>query len=327
MTELFIGKPFVSHDGGPADDPNGFRAEVMVQKGIANIVSIEKRQSKDHGGTAKVTVHGENLNPKYNGGNIGGWLNTDTEAFKIVEEQYKKGEPIELRFEQQRLAKDADTDEVISRETPMAELLQDPTSHKNTSDQARRHVKKLLVGVAVPGGQMAFSQDQTSPAEDPSGPGSVASARDRQPSAPAAMPSQPRYAPETAESQPWKAYNPDGSLNPGSYGVHASLEFYFVISDQPCETNDKQKTFLVNKLLNICDNLQLSWYEDKMDHADRNLASYLRARDIVKHVVEHDYPLSADALNTNGIKEWIASVADKSAEIYQWAYEDYRRSL
>ena len=164
--KMYSARPFVGLAG---PDNEGFRQEVLVKKGVGQVVCIENR-----GKTAQVEIQIPGL--EYN---IKGWINTDTDAFRIAEEQYENGNaPIQWRLEQQRKAKN-DKGDPIPKETPIYELLgKDENGHGGRMDLAKNNSRKLLVGVGKPDGEMFFSQELTDPAEDPQyGAGRPSSAR------------------------------------------------------------------------------------------------------------------------------------------------------
>lgn len=333
----FAARPFISHDGGDAD---GVRAEVEVQTGTAPIMELDNK-----GRTAQLRFQPDNL--KYP---ISGWINTNSEAFRIAEAQYKAGLPIDFRIEKQRLPFDKETKQPISRKTTMKELIADPATGKNSNDLSKRRIKRLLVGVAVPGEQMHFVQAQTSPKEDAIAKGGVtgASALDltdeqlaeleRRSAANAAGPATVAAAgPQSdVESPEWSQTNADGKANPGARSVRLVADLYLALrrgipeldptdaDEHTAERNRKLLGKMLSSLVNGADKMQVDVYNDVLRKPDRNLASWGTAIGLLKESLA-DNPFPAGKLSDGSklgqvIPQWLHDVNAYALDIWRTSY-------
>lgn len=312
MADTFMRTPFVSRDQPDAD---GVRAEVMVQTGVAMVASVDS-----NGKNAKVELMADNQ--KYT---VKTWMTPGNKAFDILDDAYKNNKPINVRVEQRRLKRNRDTKEPILRSTPIRELLVDPTTHKQTNDLARRNAVKTLVGVAPVDGDMEFTGEEvTLPSEDPQE-GSRAGVMSSNPvtSTPPAG-----YHSDGYEAQPWKGTNNDGTVNAGAYGVGAAAGFYFLALEQNAKIGDALAKTLASKLMVVCDYMQKKVYDGRQEYAERNAASHLRAREVVTEVIKSRLQVTDEVLGSSeSLGEWLKKVLAASEEIYQWAYEDYGKSI
>lgn len=334
MAELYCSKPFISHAGA---DSEGFRAEVLVTKGVGNVKSIEKNDR-----TAKVTIDVPSLSKPVQAG----WINIDSDAFRLLKERQEAGLPVAFRIEHQRRPKNSDTGELIDKKTPFYELVHADKngSMKNSMAIVGATTKKLLVGVGVPDGEMKFIQEQTDPSEDPQYGSSAPSARlqnaarkkngDVVVGDDAGVRATRQY--HTGgfhEVQPWYAQNPTGEVNPGSYAVEAELDFYFWVLEYASkhelkDLGDHRAKMLASYLVRIADSIQLSIYDGRLDEPDRNISSYGRVRWIIRRIVETVLPLTDDDLQKPAtIKAWLKKVGDEAEKLWRWSIEDYAKEL
>lgn len=323
MAGLWSVKPFVSLAG---EDGNGFRQEVLVQKGCGTVSNID---DKGH------TVNVELTEPKLQYP-LHGWINKTernsdelTAAYKVVKAHYESGEPMDFRIEQQRLRKNKRTKQPIDPKTPIYELLgADENGNNKSTEAARDNTVKLLVGVGDPDGKMEFIQALTNPAEDPSSQG------DRPTSAlgrPVAARSQ--SAPvdmSQVERQPWVDRNPDGNVNPGCYGVETEMDFVFWITkyihEHDVELGERNINTLAKLLMSLADKLQHRIYKGRMKDTNRNIGSYTRARWIIKNVIENYEPITAEAMESkSSLKEWKDQVGKRSLAIWSNALDYYTK--
>ncbi len=324
--KMYSARPFVGLAG---PDSEGFRQEVLVKKGVGQVVGIENR-----GKTAQVEIQIPNL--EYN---IKGWINTDTEAFRIAEEQYENGNaPVQWRLEQQRKAKD-DKGNPIPKETPIYELLgKDENGHGGRMDLAKNNSRKLLVGVGKPDGEMFFSQELTDPAEDPQyGAGRPSSARVNK--TPTASPQTAGAVGGTAMAGPsndvetaFVAVNADGYANPGSYGVQAPIDLYFWLKGKESdgtapELGEKRTQTLASALLGAAGEIQQDLYEGNTT-VDREVASFKLIVETIQKTVDTLVPLTEnDIVNRQSVQEWVDSVSNRAENIVKWGLHDVSVAL
>lgn len=328
--KMYSRRPFVSHAG---PDENGYRQEVLVIKGIGNVVNID-----DKGKTAQVefAVPGRKYTSK-------GWINTDTKAFELAKEAFENGHaPLEFRIEQQRKAKD-DTGKPIPAETPIYELMgADKDGNHKSMEETSKNTRRLLVGVASLNGEMEFSQDLTDPDEDPKyGTDSPTSARTNK--SPVTMVSAPvtgntPAGPSNAvESSPFTAINPDGTVNPGSYGAYAPIDMYLWIahienkSDEKgieLNLNDKRRKMLAHALLIYAGRIQMSLYSDGFNEPDREVGSYRNIINTMKGVIKEIHPLTPESISSKqAVDEWVKSVASETEQLMQWSLDNDSKEL
>ena len=322
--KMYSARPFVGLAG---PDNEGFRQEVLVKKGVGQVVGIENR-----GKTAQVEIQIPGL--EYT---IKGWINTDTDAFRIAEEQYENGNaPIQWRLEQQRKAKN-DKGDPIPKETPIYELLgKDENGHGGRMDLAKNNSRKLLVGVGKPDGEMFFSQELTDPAEDPQyGAGRPSSARVNKtasaPTTPASTsgPAGPSNSVEIAHT----AINPDGYVNPGSYSVQAPIDIYFWLKGKEAdnttpELGEKRTQILSSALIAAASEIQKDLYEGESEAVDREVSSFKLIIDTMKKVVDSSIPLTNDDIASHQtVQAWVNEVANQTESIIKWGLNNASTAL
>lgn len=330
MSNLYFARPFVSHAG---PNGHGFRAEVLVTKGVAQVTNI-----KDKGNTAQVELTvPERDHP------VSGWINTDTDAFRLAKKALEAGQkPVAFRIETQRRAKNKKTNEPIDPETPIYELMGGDSDGKGKNmATTNANTRKLLVAVGKPGQEMFYSQDLTNPAEDPNyGGNRPTSARDMpaaavRPSAGnGAFPAgtHQAHAGSFVEVQQWFGQNPSGEINPGSYGVETEIDFYFwaleLSAKRGLGINEQRARILANALAGIAGRLQVEVYNGRLDTPDRNIGSYTRVRQIIKKTIEDDPDLDASSFkDQKSLSKFLDDVSVKSLAIWRWAIEAYAKSL
>lgn len=317
---------FISHD---APDENGVRAEVEVLKGTAPVVEI---RPNDDGSNARISV--QSAGQKYP---VSGWVNTDQDVYKVIDDAYNNGTEIEYRIEHQRRKSNRATREAIPRDTPLSELW--TVNGKKSSELVRDVSINLFVGAAKPSGEMKFSnQALTNPREDPSV-GESRSALNMDPSELSAT--KPAVAPATQvnatahaggnngfnEPQAWYSFTRDGAVNPGSYLVQSYISMYAFLMDEArkndVELNDKMARSLSVKLNGVADKLQLDAYGNTATSPDRCLGSNARARDAVRAVISSVHPMTPeDFTDTKHVNAWYKKVANSSLSLYKWAIEE-----
>lgn len=328
MADLYFARPFVSLAG---PDSNGYRAEVLVSKGVAQVTKIQER-----GDTAQVELTCPERNFP-----ISGWINTDTDAFKLAKKALEAGnKPVAFRIETQRRLKNKNTGEPIKPETPIYELMgADSEGHNKNMATTNANTRKLLVAVGKPNQEMFFSQDLTNPDEDPNKyAGRPTSARNMPATQPTAgngaFPAGTHQAHSGGfvEVQQWFGQNPTGEINPGSYGVETELDFYFwaleLNEKKSLGLNETRAKILANALAAIAENLQVSVYNGRLDKADRNIGSYTRVRWILKKAIETDPNLSAaDFKSQKTTNDYLSALSVRALELWRWGIENYAKSL
>jgi hypothetical protein len=333
MADLYSARPFISHAGPNGD---GVREEVLVTKGCGLITGILKQTDE----SASVGVHVPTLQS-----DLSGWINKidkktgkPTEAFEVIQEAIKTGDPVYYRIEHQRrpytyVHGQKGKGEPIDPKTPIYELMGADKDGKNKQmNLVGQTTKKLLVAVGFDEDDLKYSQALTDPREDPGGN-----------SGPTSAIGNPSIGNDTArgtkspgsytEVQPWFGLNPNGAVNPGSYAVDALIDYYFWVRSYAGEhgmtdLDNKRMKILASNLVILTDNLQIDVYRGGLEAPDRNIGSYREARDIVKKVATIVKPLSdVDVSSIESIKTWIDDVHKVSLEIWQWAIEDYARAV
>jgi hypothetical protein len=331
--QLYSARPFVSHAG---PDGNGFREEVLVTKGRGTVVGI----SKENASSVQVEINVPTL--KY--GNLNGWLNKyihydDAKSadeqeinpeYQLALDAINDGFPVDFRIEHQRRKKTKRDKDPIDPKTPIYELMgADENGSNKQMNLVGDTTVKLLVGLGRPGEHMLFTQDTTDPAEDPdnSGPTSARLSGHAERATPQ------RHSNGFNEVQPWVGQNPSGEVNPGSYAVDASIDFFFWLKDYALTHNvdgleGKRVRILAIHLVRLADDLQLAIYNDRLDAPDRNIGSYREVRSIIKKTIDCLCPLTNDDVaSKDAIKTWIQRVYDLSLDVWKWAVEDYAESI
>jgi hypothetical protein len=335
MAELYSVRPFVALAG---PNGNGYRSEVLVSKGCGTIVAITNDNKK----SAQVQISV----PVLKKGNLSGWLNKYSDKdgtvpnpmFTLAQSLLESGEPAEFRIEHQRRPKSKSDNKPIDPETPIYELMGADENGKNKNmSMVNENTKKLLTGLARPGEQMLYTQDQTDPAEDPNSGGNYSTSarlnKSEEPKA-ATSPTPQTHANGFFEVQPWNAINPSGEVNPGSYAVDASLDFYFWVKKYAVEHDiqgldlGKRVRILAAHLTQLADDLQLAVYNGRLDEPDRSIGSYREVRLIIKQVATLLTPLtSEDVASKDAITNWINTVYDRSLELWKWSIEEYANTV
>lgn len=327
MADLYFARPFVSHAG---PDGNGYRAEVLVTKGVAQVTDI-----KEHGDTAQVTLTCPERNFP-----ISGWINTDTEAFRLAKKALEAGsKPVAFRIETQRRLKNKNTGAEIKPETPIYELMGgDSEGHNKNMATTNANTRKLLVAVGKPNQEMFYSQDLTNPAEDPNSYANRSTSARSMKTPPTAgngafpAGTHQAHAGGFVEVQQWFGQNPTGEVNPGSYGVETELDFYFwaleLNAKKALGLNETRARILANALAGIAEKLQVSVYDGRLDNADRNIGSFTRVRWILKKAMEVDPNLSAENFKTQKTtNDYLSGLSVHALELWRWAIENYAKSL
>lgn len=309
-------RPFVSHSG---PDEKGYRQEVLVTKGVGTIKKIE-----DEGTTAKVTITVEGMKHPF-----GGWINTDTDAFRIAKQQYENNAPIAFRVEHQRRLKNTKTNVEIPKETPINELMGADENGRNPDMQLTgQNTKKLLVGLGIPNGEMFFSQELTDPNEDPQfGGNKPSSARvNKTPAQPQAVQTD-SVIPNGVETA-YAALTPQGNVNIGSYGVRAPIELYFWLSGKEedgsaPQLNQNKMRMLSQAMLSASGEIQLDLYYGELSAVDRQAASFKTIVDTMKSVVEHITPLTdEDTSSAENIQKWMEKIKEQTEKVIKWGTKD-----
>lgn len=322
----FSSRPFISYD---APDSNGVRAEVEVVKGTAPVVEIK---TMGDGSNARVSVQTDHM--KYP---ISGWVNTDQDVFRVLQDAYQNGTEVDYRIEHQRRTSNRATHEPISRETPLRELWS--VNGKKTAEAVNAVSRNVFVGAAVPGSEMAFSnQALTNPKEDPVSDGPARSALNmsadelKSASVPASTTSaggayHAGGNNEFNEPQAWYQFNSEGAINPGSYLVQSFISMYGFLMDEArkndVELSDKMARSLAVKLNGVADKLQLEAYHNGKTAPDRCLGSNARARDAVRAIVGSVHPMTQeDFSDSRHVNAWYKQVAKSALSLYKWALEE-----
>lgn len=306
-------KPFVAMDGG--DGHGGAPAEVIVTKGVGHVKEIENK-----GRSAAVTITVQTLKFPINGN-----INTDDPAFKIVEDAYDRGEPVQFRHEISRK-------KGIDRSKTMAELRTDPKTGKPSQDIARENTKKLFVGFGAIGDEITLSrQHLTSPASDNSASDGIAADSD---DAVKPMPSTAAFTmPQGGEleSRPWIGLNGDGGVNPGSYAVSCMPKMFFAMLERFPDESDETLRRFVEDIVRMADAMQVRVYKDccngGLKEANRFVNSHQVARQIMLDVIEHDLFGLPDTSDATSVKQWEGKIARYSIDLWKWAIENYKATI
>lgn len=308
--------PFISMDGG--DGHGGAPAEVIVTKGVGHVKDID-----NHGRSANIAITVQGL--KYP---IHGSINTDDPAFAIAQDAYERKELVQFRHEISRK-------KGVDRSKTMAEIRNDPNTHRPSPDIAKENTKKLFVGFGPVGGELILShQHLTNPAADNNDNASEGVAAD---SNAAVMPATATTAfnmPETSgefESRPWIGVNRDGNINPGSYAVSCMPKMFFTLVKRFPDADDNILKGIVEDLVRCADAMQIRVYKDccggSLTEANRFYNSHQVARQIMLDIIDNDLFELKNPSNANEVKAWEKDIANYAKDIWEWSINNYASTL
>lgn len=298
MSDYWSRKPFITHDGV---DENGNRAEVQIRVGFGAIADVVAANNGD----AK-RIDFETGSPK--GYKNSGWVN-DADAIEKLQKLQEQGTPLHYRIETVRK-------KGIDRTLPFEEI-------SGSMDKARDNLFKRLVAFGEDQDNLTFlSTAVTNPAEDPGQEGEYSAfGKDLAPS-----PAQSAGASQRGgfESAPHMLRNPDGSINPGSYGVSAPISMFTFVreyerGDDLFAPADNDERWAVAKTLLLAANrLQMGIYNNTLQKPDLVAGSHTRARALVFDAVRSGHPLTvAIGTDKDARKDWVQSVVQEGLEIWK----------
>lgn len=330
--KLYSARPFIAYAG---PDPNGYRQEVLVNKGVGNVVGID-----DRGKTAQIEIDVPQLEH-----HLKGWINTDTDAFRTAQEQFNNGQlPVAFRIEHQRRKANTKTKAPIPVETPIYELMgADKDGNNKDMQVTNANTRKLMVAIGLPDGELHFSQELTDPAEDPQfGQTQATSARVNKTSTvnnPNTVNTNNSNVIMTAgpsnefEATPSTALNPDGNANPGSYSVNAPIDLYFWLIELEADgvvpaLPDARRRILAKSLLGGAAIIQSRLYDDELPIVDREVGSFKTIINTMKKVIKDIHPFTEEDISSKeAMKGWVVSIENSTIDIVDWAIKNANEAL
>lgn len=304
------------HISKDAIDENGVRAEVKVQTGCANIEEIKSSKS---GKAENVIIRVENSEFTMNG-----WVPNEDPVFKKIQEAQELDQPIEFRIEIVRK-------KGIDRTIPISEL-------SKGMENAKKNINKAFAAAKlVDDDEWTLSPKMRTRIElDPKenlDPSSLSldeftggeknqntsnnSSKNREPF-------------NNIEQPPYKTYNNDGGLNPGSYtaAVPINILGYVITNAKNNEVNfsENEKSKIAKVIISMCNKLQNYMYNETLNTPLLDANSHTRSRSIIFQVIENYYPLEKEIVETKEtLIEWSEKVLKKSQGFWDWNLKELEK--
>lgn len=311
----WMGKPFISYDG---EDQQGVRAEVMVYRGLANVHTIEDKQE---GGSVKFSFLADNI--KYP---VGAWVNKsrDEKIYEALKETHDNDGEIYVRIEKKRKPK-------VDRESKMEEI----APHRDMAKSSENSIR-IIAGIRHDEDEewVESSESVTLASEDEQymggSTGSVkATAANTQNKA--RQNSSVNPFSDSVEAPPYKTFNFDNSVNPGSGAVGAVANIYNFVNEYfikhpelslPDDERKAQtiKIELTTKLLDVCNRAQVAVYNGRLETPQMSLNSHTRARAYVFQNTESDMPITQEHVDDmDAFNEHCDKLYEKVVRMWKWA--------
>ena len=313
--------PIIGLDG---PDANGVRAEVKILTGYGHVESITPSGNGNSNNVVFVVS-----NNKYKSS---GWVPTNSEVFKKIQEAKESGTPIHYRLENKR--KDH-----VDRSLPMSVI-----APPNDMTAAKENIFKSLAAVSTTGesGDWTISDKALTRIDEDPRPGGGYSAYDHSleelrganvsPSATSAT-STGTWSRHSLEGTPFSTYNSNGDINPGSTAVSVPLNTYNFVAEWVRTHDDvnftEKQTILVTKAIIITANrLQKDIYDGKLETADLSLGSHTRARALVFDITRNFFPITNETVkDKKSLQSWSDDVHSKALAMWKWSIEEVAKLL
>ena len=300
---------FQSFDYKPGDKVE--RASVGVRLGASRVISITP---SDSGKMVNISFASPNKYP------IHGWVVSDSDVHKRLEQAHQAGEVVQFRIESARKPN-------IPREYRISKNM---PGDAEVVDEKERTVR--VVGVAPLGAktreEWVWSNPLTNPNEDSSfiNPSSAFDVPVEQLNPQAApVPASAQYG--GYEAPVFKTHNNDGVLNLGGAAVQAVTGVLSFIREhlnkQDVTLSEEDTRRVVHALINSATSIQSAQYKSMgviYQKPDISAGSHTRIRGVMLSIISDVRPITTeDTASVDNIKAWLGEVEKLTRESFSWA--------